>query len=106
MHESPTPEEIQMAGYICEKLCGVYPGYPWAVSVNALGGIATIQLDFTGKWGFVLHLKALEHDLDLKSVIMAGGELLERFKLRRGIADEAALYNMPVNYTGLPSPSL
>jgi hypothetical protein len=102
----PTKEELEIATYIAETLLRKYPGYPWAVQVNGEGGIATIQLDFTGKWAFVLHLKALEHDLELKSVMRAGGELLERYKLRRGAADDAQIFNMPVNFSGLPQPAL
>lgn len=103
----PLPEEMQMAADVSNKLMQCYPGYPWMVNADIVGGLVTIQLDFSGRWGCTLYWKTVEHDrAEMKEVMRAGGELLERFRLKRGVADEVQIYNMPVDFTGLPQPAL
>lgn len=65
-----------------------YPGWLWAVRPNEHGGVVTIySLRLSGKWGYLLHLKTVQQDPRMDCVIRAGGEVLERFKMRRGPYD-------------------
>jgi predicted enzyme related to lactoylglutathione lyase len=63
-----------------------YPGYIWAVNVNSekTGGVMTIKnFSVSYQWGMILHLDKL--DAKLKKVVRAGGELLERGRMARGL---------------------
>jgi hypothetical protein len=62
-----------------------YPGHVWAVKVYR--GLAAIHnLNLSGEWGFRLDIP--RHDWSAselqRAVMLAGGELLERYKLSRG----------------------
>lgn len=62
-----------------------YPGYVWAVNVNATptGGCIFIKnFSVSYRYGYVLHIEKL--DAKLRKVINAGGEILERARLNRG----------------------
>jgi hypothetical protein len=66
-----------------EKLAEVYPGRPWGVDAQIESGIVKICVQGFPQWPFVLHVATLKGDPTLKSVVRAGGELLERFKMSR-----------------------
>ena len=62
-----------------------YPGYLWAVNVNATptGGCMFIKnFSVSYRYGYTLHIEKL--DTKLKKVVSAGGEILERARLNRG----------------------
>lgn len=70
-----------------------YPDYIWGVNCSWETGMLDIRgLDFTGQYGFRVKLRgkdnkaysasALEHE-----VMLAAGEVLERFAMRRGRMD-------------------
>ncbi len=62
-----------------------YPGYRWALGVDSEGGILYVKnLDVSTLWGYVIHLESLKGDPNLKRVVMAGGEILERANQVRG----------------------
>jgi hypothetical protein len=84
--------DIDRAKAISEVLQRHYPGHHWAVNVNGEGGVATIKnFSLSGDWGFLLMLSAFSaSELD-KRVVMAGGELLERYNLSRGRRIEAEM---------------
>lgn len=78
-----------MAKNMAEMLHRHYPGHLWAVTCDGDKGIATIRnLMLSGDWGFILKLpliySASEWD---KRVIMAGGEVLERYRIARAGAE-------------------
>jgi hypothetical protein len=74
-------KEITMM--VGKALIAAYPGRNWVVDPNIPGGIVTVYLaPLTGSYGFVIHLSKLNHDLE-KTVVWAGGEILERFGLNR-----------------------
>ena len=51
-----------------ETLHKHYPGHLWAVNINEEGGIMTVMnLALSGKWGFMLKLRTVQEDPDLKS---------------------------------------
>lgn len=62
-----------------------FPGHLWAVNVNATetGGVVIIKnFSISFRYGYTLHIEKL--DPELKKVLRAGGEILERAKMRRG----------------------
>ena len=97
-----TANEMILAKDMAEALNGAYPGHLWAVNVQEAQGIATVHdLYLSGTWGFTLKLDKNYSASDFKRrVIRAGGELLERFRVKRGAVDHAALAALPVNHAG------
>ena len=75
--------ELSAAKGIAEELERRYPGWAWMVEVDVEQGILKVwSLRIPGRWGFLLHLSKL--DPEGKAVMRAGGELLERYNMRRG----------------------
>ena len=85
--------DYDLAKIMAEALHKAYPGHLWAVTCEGDKGIATVRnLMLAGNWGFVLHLNKIYSISDWeKTVIRAGGEMLERFRQRRGTANQDAL---------------
>jgi|TARA_R110000744_G_scaffold352854_2_gene459105 hypothetical protein len=66
---------------VAEALEKKYPNWLWAVHV--MDGVVVVKsMRLSGNWGFVLHEDKIDNDY--KSVMRAGGELLERFRMSRG----------------------
>jgi len=84
-------QEQDIAKHVSEVLTQQYPDHMWAVNVDLDGGIATVMnLRLSGNHGFVLHLNNILHmgrNTFNKTVRDAGGELLERYRIRRGRYD-------------------
>lgn len=87
-----------------------YPGHLWAVNVNSesTGGVMVIKnYRISYRYGFTLHLNKL--DTELKKVVRAGGEFLERAHMRRGMArgnlasriDGVPLKHQPIKELGI-----
>lgn len=87
---------------MAEALHTAYPGHLWAVTCEGEKGIATVRnLALVGDWGFVLKLKDMYTASDWKKkVVAAGGEILERFKLSRGSANQDHISGMELDFTG------
>lgn len=67
-----------------------YPGWGWAVGPDERGGIINIFcVKLSMSSGYTLHTKALQFDLSRRSVLKAGGEILERFGQKRGAYNHA-----------------
>ena len=78
-----------LAKNVAETLEKKYPGWFWAV--NVMDGVVTVKsLRISGNWGFVIHADKIDNDY--KMVVMAGGEILERFRQKRGKFNNT-LYN-------------
>ena len=94
--------DFNTAKDMAEALHTAYPGHMWAVTCEGEKGVATVRnLALSGEWGFVLHLKDIYSASAWKQkIIMAGGELLERFKLRRGLADQEAIASIQNDFSG------
>lgn len=94
--------DFNMAKDMAECLHRAYPNHLWAVTCEGEKGIATVRnMMLSGNWGFVLKLSDFSSSSDWqKQVVMAGGELLERFKLRRGMADQDAIAQLNVDFAG------
>ena len=70
----------QLAGAISFHLDKTYPGHLWAV--NVADGIVTVKNMFlSGAMGFTVGI--LDLDTHLHKITMAGGEILERYRLKR-----------------------
>ena len=92
--------EIEMSNRMADLLHTKYTGYKWAVRVNLEGGVVTVlNLMLSGRWGFVIKLSEMM-ELGDKPLIMAGGELLERYRLRRGALNEGEYMNLKLDHTG------
>lgn len=82
-------EDVCLA--VGEDLTKHYPGYPWMVGCNHEAG--TLQIDLMvdkpphlRNYGYMLHISSVLGSDGQKKVMRAGGELLERYGLRRGWA--------------------
>ena len=68
-----------------EALEKQYPGWLWMINPDQDGGVIYIySLRLSGEWGYVLKTGEVENDAHGKAAIRAGGEILERFGIRRG----------------------
>lgn len=76
-----------------------YSGHKWGVEAKSEQGVVIVRnYDLSGRWGFLLKLhgfNGLYMDPNLDSVMRAGGELLERYRVIRG-------RYKPENYSHLP----
>lgn len=94
--------ELVFAKEAAEALHTHYPGHLWAVSVN--GGMLDIRnLMLSEKYGYRLRIPATYSMSDFKQrALMAGGEILERFKVQRGTANYDNLSALPADFAGRP----
>lgn len=94
--------DMAQAKEYADALNTAYPGHLWAVNVQGAQGIVTIHnLMLSAKYGYLLHLdKRYSASEARKAAIMAGGEILERFKVRRGRMDEAKMADLPTDFAG------
>jgi len=83
--------DVDMARAIGDKLTEHYPGHPWFVEVDSIGGLVHISIPvLMHNWRFNLKLRELASDPGLKLVVKAGGEILERWQVPRSRIDVAA----------------
>jgi len=78
-------QDMTMAKDIAETLFSHYPGYMWGVNVKS--GVAVIKcLNVSSLYGYILKYRDICHDAAFrhKEILRAGGEILERTKLKRG----------------------
>lgn len=98
--------DVEIAKRVTEVLMKHYPGYLWAA--NARGGIVdVILMDSMSNWGFTIkHLKSYSASALDREVVMLGGELLERYRLKRGAADHDQIASSPVDIAGRMRPEM
>ncbi len=98
--------DMRLAREIWTVLHYHYRGHCWGVSVDHAQGVALIQIPPFSNWSFVIHLKTLQSDPGMKSVVKAGGELLERYDIPRAGFDvdhfTQALNKLPAGMTRPP----
>lgn len=94
--------DLILAKQMAETLHKHYPGHLWAVTCEGAKGIATVRnLALSGNWGFILKLRDHYSASSFEREVMrAGGELLERFKLRAGRANQDAIAALPLDFAG------
>jgi hypothetical protein len=79
--------DVSLAVRAAEQLNKHYPGHLWAVHIDSEdgGGMVYIRnLAFSSRYGYRLKLSRVQSDPDLLCVMRAGGEILERAKVKRG----------------------
>ncbi|THF55925.1 hypothetical protein [Pseudothauera rhizosphaerae] len=96
--------DLVTAKHMADTLHRHYPGHLWAVTCDGSKGVATIRnLMLSGNMGYTLHLpriySASEWD---KRVLMAGGEILERYRVMRASLDRAhsQIMTLPTDFAG------
>jgi hypothetical protein len=79
-----------------------YPGHFWYVDVNIRQGMINVKNFFlSGNMGFRLHLKGVFSASQVeRDVMLAGGELLERYRMARGAFDVAKWCALPTDRRG------
>jgi hypothetical protein len=98
--------EFVMARNIAEKLHQQYPGHLWGVNItDAIIDVRNLAL--SGEWGFKLKVPAIYSASDLdRQAVTAGGEILERFRVRRGRANDEHIAALPIDFSGNHRPDL
>ena len=85
------------AGAALEKK---YPGWWWLLNPDENGGVFYIySLRLSGEWGYTVKIKDMQ-ERPAKMAIMAGGEILERYNIRRGKYDRELLRDKMVDLRG------
>jgi hypothetical protein len=94
--------ELTLAKQMADTLHRHYPEHLWAVTVNAKQGMADVRnMALSGNWGFRLHIPAIYSASEFdKRVRNAGGELLERYRIRRGRAQADDVLALPKDFAG------
>ena len=86
-----------LAKNVAETLEKKYPGWFWAV--NVMDGVVTVKsLRLSGNWGFVIHADKIDNDYRI--VVMAGGEILERFRQKSGKFNNTLYNDLEMNTKG------
>lgn len=79
------PADLALARRVAEHLHKHYPGWLWLVHADHHQGIVTIRCGETSAYdlnGYLLHIKKMTPGL--QEVMLAGGEILERYQQHRG----------------------
>lgn len=72
-----------------------YRGWLWAVQPDERGGVINVfSLRLSGKWGYRVHTRNAQVDAR-KWALIAGGEILERFRQRRAPYDHSRWASAP-----------
>lgn len=83
---------------IAEALHRKYPGYLWAVEPSLDESVYQIRcMSLSGRWGFIVHATK---DTGAKRIQQLGGELLERYRVRRGRINDDEIMAASVDFTG------
>ncbi len=94
--------DILMAKTMAEALHQAYPGHLWAVSCDGKTGMADVRnMALSGNWGFRLKLNQIYSASEFKkNVLRAGGEILERYRLARGKANQDEYSDLKTDFAG------
>jgi hypothetical protein len=85
------------AGAALEKK---YPGWWWCLNPDEEAGVFYIySLRLSGEWGYVVKTSEMQ-ETPAKTAIMAGGEILERYNIRRGKYKRSLLLDKMVDLRG------
>jgi len=89
--------DYSLAKNVAEKLEEKYPGWLWAVHVmDGIVGVKSMRL--SGNWGFILHANKIDNDY--KVVVDAGGEILERYRQKRGKFNQTTYEDLDMDSKG------
>lgn len=107
-HDPFAQADIRLARAVGGMLNSHYPGHAWYVEVNHKQGVVMINIPvLMGQQRYVVKLHTLKSDPGMRSIVRAGGEILERYRMpRSGISiDEfqAALSAQPIGRRHVPT---
>ena len=102
------PNQLNVDGSLANlaKRCGEalekrYPGWWWTINPDQVGGVIYIySLRLSGEWGYTIKIADIQDDPQAKEAIIAGGEILERFNIRRGKYKRGLLKGKMVDLRG------
>lgn len=86
------PNDIALVNEINRILHEHYPGWQWGVDIpphQNMVYVRNLDLDPSGQVGMKCYKNSI--DVNMKEIVRAGGELLERYRMRRGKYDAAEL---------------
>lgn len=101
--DTKVADDYLVAKQIGDALNEAYPGYLWAIHVSHEEGVAVIKsMLMPPQWGWVIHTGKVFSASDLVHKAKSGaGEMLERFRLRRGAMNEDELVSRPTDARGI-----
>ncbi len=98
----PGTQPINANDFVTAKMVGDdlnrhYPGHLWAINCQWQQGVLTIQnLNFPAKYGYQIRLvDSYSASELLRRAKLAAGEILERYRMRRGRFDLDVWENLP-----------
>lgn len=96
------PIDQQIAEQVAGVLIKHYPGHDWLVQVDRRKGLIDIRnLSLDGAMGCRIPMDGPSSSSELDQIAMRyGGEILERFNLKRAGLDMDALCDLPVDFAG------
>lgn len=85
-----------------ETLNQHFPGHLWAIQINAKGRVFHVfNHALHDQWGYLIRADEVIHQGSIRRVFLkAGGEILERFGLKRGRLDPMAYAALPKDLKG------
>lgn len=90
----------RLCRHIGTELRKAYPGRNWHVEVDLTGGVAKIRCpNISMKYGYLMKVTDNTHELTRRAK-MAGGEILERFRLSRSRASSGDVFDLKSNIAG------
>lgn len=77
--------DLALTKRVAETLERHYPSHPWMVETSHAQGVVMISLPIIQPRNqkFILHIDRLKSDPAFRSVVRAGGEILERYSVPR-----------------------
>lgn len=97
--------DLWAAGEALKVLERHYPGHCWRVIHDSFQGVALISIPILMGVNKYMAVNLRTHALDDKRVVAAGGEILERYKLRRGRFEQAPFLDAREKHSALVVPS-
>jgi hypothetical protein len=97
--------DIWVAGRMMELLKRVYPGHLWATEYNTLQRVAKIGLPLLMGVSNWMAINLRTHEMTQGLILASGGEILERYGLRRGRFQLAQFLEAREKHSALVVPS-
>lgn len=96
------PQDLDVCRIVGETLCQHYPGHNWLVEAQTRTGMIDIRnTSLDGMMGCRIPMVGFATASELAVLAMRyGGELLERYRVARGAADEIQLELLPTDNVG------
>jgi hypothetical protein len=106
--DTSNPLDIEAASHLLTKTAADilerhYPGWGWMVGLDLQGGVMDVRCArLPGPYGFRLKLSGI--DYEGRSIMRAGGEFLERYRMRRGAYRPGATFVIERDFLNNPVP--